>query len=140
MRAMMSSRAMPVCVRKGSTRFLALVVTLSDSFSLPMRRTLSILSAFISFAIVTWCPPGPARRALALPPVLSGTHADGVADRAHLAFFLHDEIIVHAPREQADAAVAAVRDAAVTAGRLLFGDFPLDFRLDLRVSESADKD
>ncbi|KAA9087070.1 bifunctional 3'-5' exonuclease/DNA polymerase [Microbacterium radiodurans] len=79
-------------------------------------------------------------RLAALPSATSGSPADGVADRAHLAFFLHDEIIVHTPEEQVDAAVAAVRDAAATAGRLLFGGFPIDFRLDLRVSESADKD
>jgi DNA polymerase I len=58
----------------------------------------------------------------------------------HLAFFLHDEIIVHAPREQADAVAAAVQAAADAAGRLLFGGFPVDFRLDLRVAESAEKD
>lgn len=60
--------------------------------------------------------------------------------QAHLAFFLHDEVIVHAPREQADAAASAVRDAAVAAGRTLFGDFPLDFPLDLRISSDAAKD
>ena len=59
--------------------------------------------------------------------------------RAHLAFFLHDEIIVHTPAAQADAAAAAVRESAARAARLLFGDFPLDFRLDLRVSDDAAK-
>jgi DNA polymerase-1 len=62
------------------------------------------------------------------------------ARQAHLAFFLHDEVIVHAPAEHADAAAQAVTDAAATAGRLLFGDFPLDFRLDVRISDSALKD
>jgi len=60
--------------------------------------------------------------------------------RAHLAFFLHDEVIVHAPASQADAAVEAVRDAAASAGRLLFGDFPLDFPLSVRVAVDAAKD
>ncbi|MFJ6652393.1 bifunctional 3'-5' exonuclease/DNA polymerase [Microbacterium sp. NPDC091313] len=59
--------------------------------------------------------------------------------RPHLAFYLHDEIIVHAPREHADAVADAVREAAASAGRLLFGDFPIDFPLDLRVAESAEK-
>src|SRR5690625_7207694 len=41
------------------------------------------------------------------------------ARRAHLAFFLHDEVIVHAPAEQAEAAAEAIREAADAAGRLL---------------------
>ncbi|GAB2837801.1 bifunctional 3'-5' exonuclease/DNA polymerase [Microbacterium insulae] len=60
--------------------------------------------------------------------------------RAHLAFYLHDEVIVHTPAELADAAARAVTDAAAAAGRLLFGDFPVDFRLDVRVSDTALKD
>lgn len=59
---------------------------------------------------------------------------------AHLVFFLHDEVIVHAPAEQAEAAAAAVREAAAAAGRLLFGDAPVDFPLDLRIAERADTD
>lgn len=62
------------------------------------------------------------------------------ARRPHLAFFLHDEVIVHTPREHADAVATAVEQAAADAGRLLFGDAPVDFRLDLRISERALKD
>lgn len=76
------------------------------------------------------------RRRLAEFPA-AGEHP--VTGRAHLAFFLHDEIIVHAPAEQAEAAAEAVREAADAAGRLLFGSFPLDFRLDVRIAASADK-
>ena len=54
----------------------------------------------------------------------------------HLVYFLHDEIIVHAPRETADAVATAVAETASTAGRLLFGDFPVDFPLDLAIVES----
>ena len=54
----------------------------------------------------------------------------------HLVYFLHDEIIVHAPRETADAVAAAVEETAAAAGRLLFGDFPVDFPLDLAIVES----
>jgi len=61
------------------------------------------------------------------------------ARRAHLAFFLHDEVLVHAPEEQAQAAAQAVRESAAAAGRLLFGSFPIDFPLDLRIADSADK-
>ncbi|MCP2636851.1 bifunctional 3'-5' exonuclease/DNA polymerase [Microbacterium sp. HD4P20] len=59
------------------------------------------------------------------------------ARQAHLAFFLHDEVIVHAPQEQAEAAAQAVTDAAATAGRILFGEFPIDFPLDVRVADTA---
>jgi DNA polymerase I len=62
------------------------------------------------------------------------------ATRPHLAFFLHDEIVVHTPRRHADAVADAVRASAASAARLLFGDFPIDFPLDLRIAESAEKD
>ncbi|GAA1953542.1 bifunctional 3'-5' exonuclease/DNA polymerase [Agromyces allii] len=59
-----------------------------------------------------------------------------VFDRApHLVYFLHDEIIVHTPVEHAEAVADAVRASAVTAGRLLFGGFPIEFPLDLAVVE-----
>ncbi len=76
-------------------------------------------------------PVTPAEAATASGPVF------GV--RPHLAFFLHDEIIVHAPAVHADAVADAIRAAAASAGRLLFGDFPVDFPLDLRIAQSAEK-
>ena len=54
----------------------------------------------------------------------------------HLVYFLHDEIIVHTPREHADTVAAAVHETAHAAGRLLFGDFPVDFPLDLAIVDS----
>lgn len=57
----------------------------------------------------------------------------------HLAFFLHDEVILHVPNEMADAAAVVVQDAAASAARLLFNDFPLDFPLDLRIAQDAGK-
>jgi len=57
----------------------------------------------------------------------------------HLAFYLHDEIVVHTPVEHADAVADAVRESAASAGRLLFGTFPIDFPLDLRIGETAEK-
>lgn len=60
--------------------------------------------------------------------------------RAHLAFFLHDEVIVHAPAAQAEAAATAIRGAAEAAGRLLFPGSAVDFPLDLEIAErSAEK-
>ena len=54
----------------------------------------------------------------------------------HLVYFLHDEIIVHSPREVADEVAGAVEEAARGAGRLLFGDFPVEFPLDLAIVDS----
>lgn len=45
----------------------------------------------------------------------------------HLVFFLHDELMVHAPRERAVEVEAALRAAAADAGRLLFADSPVSF-------------
>ena len=46
---------------------------------------------------------------------------------AALVCFLHDEVIVQAPRASADDVAERVREAAGLAGRVLFGDFPVDF-------------
>lgn len=55
---------------------------------------------------------------------------------AHLAYFLHDEVVVHAPADAADAVAHLVQDAADRAGRLLFGDRPITFPLQVRVAET----
>ena len=60
----------------------------------------------------------------------------GPADRPHLVFFLHDEVVVHTPEHLAGAVADEVRQAASEAGRLLFGDFPVDFPLDVAVVRS----
>lgn len=65
-------------------------------------------------------------------PVFSGC--------AHLAFFLHDEVIVHAPIELADEAARCVQDAADAATARLFPGFEIDIPLDLRIAEHAGKD
>ena len=57
--------------------------------------------------------------------------------RAHLVLFLHDEVMVHTPAEQAHEVAAAVRAAATDAGRLLFPSSSVDFPLDLRISERS---
>ncbi len=79
-----------------------------------------------------------------LPEVAADERADAsgpvFSRRAHLAFFLHDEVIVHAPADQAEAAAAAIRESADAAGRLLFPGSPIDFPLDLAITErSAEK-
>ncbi len=81
----------------------------------------------------------------ALPPVSDLPEGGAVASgavfsrRAHLCFFLHDEIIVHTPVAQADGVAEAIRAGAERAARLLFGDFPIDFPLDLRITPDAAK-
>jgi len=80
-------------------------------------------------------------RLMALPEPDAPATASGpvFASRAHLAFFLHDEVIVHCPREQAEAVADSVRAAAVAATARLFPGFPIDVPLDLRISEHAGK-
>ena len=58
------------------------------------------------------------------------------AERPHLVFFLHDEVLVHTPEHLAAEVAEEVRVAAATAGRLLFGGFPVDFPLDVSVVRS----
>lgn len=57
----------------------------------------------------------------------------------HLVYFLHDEVVVHAPASVADEAADAVRRSAAEAGRLLFGDFPVEFPLSVAVVDSYDQ-
>ncbi|WP_425546188.1 bifunctional 3'-5' exonuclease/DNA polymerase [Agromyces tropicus] len=76
-----------------------------------------------------------------LSAMASGERSAGVPGPAfarspHLVYFLHDELIVHAPAGMADDVAVAVREAAAEAGRLLFGEAPVEFPLDLAVTES----
>ena len=52
---------------------------------------------------------------------------------AEMVLFVHDEIVVHCPEEEAPTVAAAVQASAVQAGRLLFGDTPVRFPLDVSV-------
>jgi DNA polymerase-1 len=53
--------------------------------------------------------------------------------KAELVFFVHDEVVVHCPADQADAVVTAVHASAAEAGRLLFGGTQVRFPLDVSV-------
>ncbi|WP_022880930.1 bifunctional 3'-5' exonuclease/DNA polymerase [Gryllotalpicola ginsengisoli] len=57
-------------------------------------------------------------------------------DSPHLVFFLHDEIMVHTPEAFAADVERIVRRAALDAGRLLFGEFPVDFPVTVAVVDS----
>lgn len=58
------------------------------------------------------------------------------AHSPHLVFFLHDEVIVHTPSDLAAQVSRIITEAAATAGRLLFGDFPVDFLLTVATVDS----
>lgn len=65
----------------------------------------------------------------------SGRVPEPFAGRPHLVLFLHDEVVVHTPAALADAVADEVRAAAAEAGRLLFGDFPVQFPLSVTVAD-----
>ena len=56
--------------------------------------------------------------------------------RPHLVFFLHDEVVVHAPVALADAVVPELTASAARAGSLLFRDLDVDFPLRISVVRS----
>jgi DNA polymerase-1 len=56
--------------------------------------------------------------------------------RPHLVFFLHDEVVVHAPAALADAVSAELTAAATSAGALLFRELDVDFPLSISVVRS----
>ncbi|MBV2151583.1 bifunctional 3'-5' exonuclease/DNA polymerase [Kitasatospora sp. SUK 42] len=64
---------------------------------------------------------------------LGGLPVADPADRPHLVFFQHDEVIVHTPANLADDVAAAVTEAADEARRLVFGDTPVRFPLSTAV-------
>ncbi|MBL7255330.1 bifunctional 3'-5' exonuclease/DNA polymerase [Actinoplanes sp. LDG1-01] len=76
-----------------------------------------------------------------LRTALSGERAAGGAppaagpspSRAEMVLFVHDEVVVHCPIEEAGRVVAAVHESAAEAGRLLFGDTAVRFPLDVSV-------
>ncbi|MEN2420939.1 bifunctional 3'-5' exonuclease/DNA polymerase [Streptomyces rimosus] len=55
--------------------------------------------------------------------------------RAELVFFQHDEVIVHAPEEEAGAVAGFVAEAAELAGRIAFGGTPVRFPFSTAVVE-----
>ncbi len=79
------------------------------------------------------------RRLAAGQPTVGGPAAgpaDGHAGRAgrpHLVFFQHDEVIVHSPADAAAEVARAAREAAEEAGRLVFGQGPVRFPLNVSV-------
>lgn len=79
--------------------------------------------------------------ALGEVPAAEAARASGPAfdRRPHLAFFLHDEVILHVPERFADASLRIVTEAAEAATHLLFGQIPLDFPLGAALADDAAK-
>lgn len=59
-----------------------------------------------------------------------------LTESAHLVFFMHDEVVVHCPAAMVAPVERAVRQAAVEAGRLMFGDAPVTFPLTIAVVDN----
>ncbi|SFE51620.1 DNA polymerase-1 [Actinoplanes philippinensis] len=90
-------------------------------------------------------PPGRARGRFTRNFVIQATAAEWAlvllatlrqrlaGTEAELVLFVHDEVVVHCPAEQAESVVEAVRESALSAGRLLFGDTTVRFPLDVSV-------
>lgn len=76
--------------------------------------------------------------AIPIAPGVAPAAASGPAFERmpHLVYFLHDELIVHAPDALVDDVARAVRESAADAGRMLFGEAPVEFPLDLAVTRS----
>lgn len=64
------------------------------------------------------------------------TEGPGQAD---LVFFLHDEVMVHAPEYAVDACINAIEEAASAAKELLFGRIPVEFPVSIAVVDSYDQ-
>lgn len=62
--------------------------------------------------------------------------ADGAGLRTRLVFFVHDEVVLHGPAEEAEEVRTLLAEAAAEAGRLLFGRAPVEFPLTVSSVES----
>ncbi|UZX04491.1 bifunctional 3'-5' exonuclease/DNA polymerase [Arthrobacter sp. CDRTa11] len=58
--------------------------------------------------------------------------------QAELVFFLHDEVMVHAPEAGVEACIRAIEEAAGAAKELLFGRIPVEFPVSVAVVDSYD--
>ncbi|ALV42199.1 3'-5' exonuclease [Pseudarthrobacter sulfonivorans] len=68
---------------------------------------------------------------------LRALRADGSV-QAELVFFLHDEVMVHAPEAGVQACIRAIEEAAAAAKELLFGPIPVEFPVSVAVVDSYD--
>lgn len=59
-----------------------------------------------------------------------------LVSRPHLVFFLHDEVVVHAPAALVEAVAGQIAEASATAAGLLFRDLTIDFPLNISIVRS----
>jgi len=69
---------------------------------------------------------------------LRASRAEG-SPIGELVFFLHDEVMVHAPDYAVDACIRAIEEAASAAKELMFGQIPVEFPVSVAVVDSYDK-
>jgi DNA polymerase-1 len=62
--------------------------------------------------------------------------ATWLTDAPHLVFFMHDELVVHCPADVAAEVERTLRDAAAQAGRLMFGELPVEFPLSVAIVDN----
>nr|WP_231687119.1 bifunctional 3'-5' exonuclease/DNA polymerase [Arthrobacter alpinus] len=75
------------------------------------------------------------RRLRALPPGPAATPGSE-SDRPAMVFFLHDEVMVHCPDALVEVVTKIVHDSSQAATRLLFGEIPLEFPVNVTVVEN----
>ncbi|MGW6282938.1 bifunctional 3'-5' exonuclease/DNA polymerase [Kribbella sp. NPDC055071] len=56
--------------------------------------------------------------------------------KAELVFFQHDEVIIHAPADEADQVAAAIQSASTLAGHLTFGPTPTNFAFTTAIAKT----
>ncbi|MCU1402766.1 MAG: bifunctional 3-5 exonuclease/DNA polymerase, partial [Microbacteriaceae bacterium] len=59
-----------------------------------------------------------------------------LTDAPHLVFFMHDELVVHCPADVAAEVERTLRDSAAQAGRLMFGELPVEFPLSVAIVDN----
>ncbi|WP_104086286.1 bifunctional 3'-5' exonuclease/DNA polymerase [Arthrobacter sp. GMC3] len=76
------------------------------------------------------------RRRLRALPLETVTTSGTQADRPAMVFFLHDEVMVHCPDALIEVVTKIVHDSSRAATRLLFGEIPLEFPVNVTVVEN----
>lgn len=69
---------------------------------------------------------------------LRALRAEG-SQSGELVFFLHDEVMVHAPEFAVEACIRAIEESANAAKELMFGRIPVEFPVSVAVVDSYDK-
>jgi DNA polymerase-1 len=59
-----------------------------------------------------------------------------LTDAPHLVFFMHDELVVHCRADVAAEVERVLRDSAAQAGRLMFGELPVEFPLSVAIVDN----